>query len=381
MAIQTLAHPILFSPMPQAPVYRNNLVGATMDAAGESSFAVGHIRLSTGVGTTKTLSSAGGKIHWRTGAVTFANGSSNLRLGVQDVTASGVNDDTWTSEPQADLVGGTDTITANTVMSTAIESGSRNITHGDFIAIGAELTARGGADSIVVATINAGVAAYSSHGAIDTGSGPALQSLSQMFTIEFDDGTIGTFDSVVPHVYEARAAYGTGSNPDEYALVVQFPFTFQASGLYAHVANVVAADDFELLLYTDPLGSPSASKTLTFDSSLFAVTSGNPGTVSRPFTSTDVTIAANTLYGIAIRPSTANTLSHHQINLGSGNANLRRATQLGTSWSGYSRDGNSGAFGSEETDILPVLGIWAQGFDDGAGSGGGGGPRVIGAGF
>lgn len=369
MAIQVLSSPVLFAPLPTAP-FLHTTANITTDAAGESVFAIGHIQLSTGVGTTKTLSSSGGKIHWRTGAVTFSNGSSNLRLGVQDVTAAGVNDDDWTSEPQADLVGGTDTITGSTVMSTAIESGSRNITHGDFIAVGMELTARGGADSIVTVRQSSNIGAYSAHSAVDTGSGPALLAAPSSFVIEFDDGTLGWMDPCVyPQVFESSTVYGTGSTPDEYALVARWPFTFTASGLFCIVANTVAADDFDLILYSDPLGvTPVATKTLVLDSSLYAVSAGQ-ASVSRPFTSSNVTIAANTDYAIAVRPSTANTLSYVRSNLGSGGANIRKATHLGTNWSQYSRSDESGAFGSQDTTLLPAFGIWAVGFDDGTGGG------------
>lgn len=362
MAIQTLNGPILFCPLFAQPSFPDtNVTTATMDAAGESIFVVGHIRLSTGPGTSKTLDT-NGKIHWRSGAVTFANASSNLRVGVQDVSAAGVNDDVWTGEPQADLVGGTDTIAATAVITTTIESGSRSITHGDQLCIGAELTTRGGADSIVVNRINPDLSGTESHSALDTGSGPALATQYAPFVIEFGDGTLGWMEPYIyPVVYEASAAFNSGSTPDEYALVFQTPFPFQAGGLFAQLSGLAAADDFELILYSDPLGTPVAERTLSFDMSLYAVGGG----VTRTFTSA-FSIVANTNYAVALRPTTANSLNFQQCNFGSNGANIRKATPLGTNWSMYSRSNQTGAFGSQSTTILPAFGVWATGFDDGA---------------
>ena len=68
MALQSLnnLYGTLVTPLPSFPLGYSTASGAqsgTIDAAGESFAAVGHVLLSTGPGTTKTISSSGGKIH------------------------------------------------------------------------------------------------------------------------------------------------------------------------------------------------------------------------------------------------------------------------------------------------------------------------------
>jgi hypothetical protein len=371
MAIANLTAPLLLCPLPYQPAATEGASNATIDAAGESYFAIGHIRLSSGPGTSKTLDNGGGKVHLSTSSVTFANAGTTMRIGVQDVSAAGVNDDTWTSEPQGDFVGGTDVINANDVNDFAIESGSRSIADGDLIAVGFEFISRGGTDQIIVPRLNLPYAMYTPHSALDSGAGPALVGLTGHIALEFTDGTIGWFSPMaLPFIQESSSTFSSGSTPDEYAMVFRLPFPATCVGLWALVSNTAAADDFELILYSTPLGTPSATKTLSFDSSLYSVGSGGRQ-VSRPFDAA-VSLAANTDYAVALRPTTANTLSFERIHFGGG-GNLAKGLPLGLNWSQYSRTDQSGAFGSQASGTIPLFGLWLLGFDDGAAGGGGGG--------
>jgi hypothetical protein len=213
---------------------------------------------------------------------------------------------------------------------------------------------------------------------VDSGSGPALVNRVSIVTIEFDDGTVGWLGlESYAALMEGSALFASNSTPDEIALVFQVPFTAAALGLYAEVNTVAAADDFELILYSDPLGTPVAERTLAFDMSLHAAT--NAVRVDRNFTSA-YTLSANTNYAVAVRPTTTNTIGLGQSNFNTGNGNLRKATMLGTSWSKYTRTDNTGAFGSQDTTILPSLGVYVGQLDDGAGGAGGGLLRPVGLG-
>jgi len=355
------------SPFPLAPFSDVGTTNQTMDAAGESFFAVGHILLSSGPGTSKTFDS-GCKLHWRAGAVTLSNGSTNFRGGIQDVTAAGVNDDTWTSEPQGNYTSAA-APTASVVNSLTITSGSRSITHGDLIAAGFEMTARGGADSVVIPRAGA-FNSVASHSAADTGSGPALVQGSGFFTLEFADGTVGWFDPYsFAHIFEASAAFGSSSTPDEIALVFRLPVKAQVYGAFMYLANLAAADDFNVILYSDPLGTPVAERSVVQDMAVAAT--GNYW--SRPWSApvdSPFTLNANTDYALSLLPSTTNTLSYGRLNFNTSNGVLRKPTPLGTNWSLYSRSDVTGAFGSQDTTILPLFGLWLA-FDDGAGGGGG----------
>lgn len=353
-------------------------VASVMDAAGESCAAVGHVHLSTGPGTSKVLSSSGGKIYFRATAATFSDGSTNLRVGVNDVGATGLED--GTHDAYGDWVGGTDTISTTALNAVAIETGSKTITHGDLIAIVVEMTARGGADSVSVATLGSAEQLLP-YGTIDTGSGPTKTNRFMPATIEFDDGTLGWLDYASSHApsfalwQSTHAAFNTGTTPDEIALVFQVPFKAAAVGLFALIGGVAAADDFEVILYSDPLGTPVAERTFVQDSDLLS-----PGGVywSRSFTSA-YTLNINTNYAIAVRPTTANSISLHYVDFGSGNGHLRNATMLGTNWSQYSRSDQTGAFASQDTTKLPCVGIRLHQLSDDVSAGGGGGrrPRLV----
>lgn len=121
------------------------------DAANEGCQLTGQVWLPARSGS-KTISSAGGKIHWTAGAsVVFADGATNWRMGIQDLSTSGQpprGDGVF--DVQADLVPGVDTIATTTHYATAMESGSKTITHGDYVAIVFSMTARGGTDAVRV---------------------------------------------------------------------------------------------------------------------------------------------------------------------------------------------------------------------------------------
>lgn len=368
MALQAFANQYgtIITPYPQLPtgvIVTGSPNSGTIDAAGESQAAIGYVLLSTGPGTSKVISSSGGKIHWKTGAITFANGTTNLRIGIQDVAATGLEDGTY--DVRGDLVGGTDTITANVVMSTAMETGSKTIAHGDLIAVVIEMTARGGADSVVVGKGSSnGLVPY---GTADVGSGPVRNAQLPAFTIEFDDGTVGWFTaSSFVSLVEASPALNTGTTPDEVALIFRLPFPAQVAGLLLAVTSVAAADDFEGILYTDPLGTPAAAHTLTQDSDL---TSAAGALWDRPLSSL-YSVTADTDYAVALRPTTANSINYTRLNFNTSNGVLRKPTMLGTNWSLGTRSNQTGAF-TPDTTILPLFGVWLASFDDAVSTGGG----------
>jgi hypothetical protein len=373
MALQSLGTPLLLSPGPTIG-HGISLTATTVDAAGESVSCVGYIRLSSGPGTSKVLSAAGsGKIHVCLGALTFANGSTNVRVGVNDVDAAGVED--GTHDVYGDFVGGGGGLSANGVNNLTMTSGTKTIADGDLVAIVVEMTARGGADSVVVnrATMSGGsVLPYAT---VDAGSGPAKAggNGAALCAIEFDDGTIGYMANMWARFPVLQTAFASNSTPDEYALVFQVPFKARVSGLFAGLGNLAAADDFELILYSDPLGTPVAELTAAQDMTI------GDGQIWISRQSGSYTLSPGTNYAIAIRPTTTNTLSFYRFDLGTGGANLRKACVFGTNCSTYYRQDNAGAFGNESTTSIPMLGVWIDQLDDGVSAGGGGGrrPRLV----
>jgi hypothetical protein len=361
MSLQTFNSPILIAPLPQGPTNLNTANG-TIDAAGESQGYIGHVYLSTGPGTSKTISSGGGgKIWWRAGAITFANGSTSLDIGIQDVGATGLEDGSF--DVKATLVGGTDTINANVLNGTTMETGTKTITHGDQIAVVIEMTAKGGADSVVVVRNN--ISATMPYCTADTGAGPAKVANMPFITIQFDDGTMGHLGhNSWAAVTETVGVFGSSSVTDELCLFFTLPFKAQAVGLYAQLSSLAATDDFEMILYSDPNGTPVAERTISQDGDL----NGLSQMFDRPFTSA-YTLEANTRYCVALRPTTTNTISMFRITFGTGNGVLRGATMLGTNWSSGGRANQTGDFDTLENDtLLPLFGVWVNALDDGVGN-------------
>jgi len=351
-------------PYPISPVGVTTLGTATLDATGESITFIGHMLLSTGPGTSKVLSAAGGgSIAWLPGTNTFADAGSNLRIGAQDVGATGLEDGTF--DVHADLVGGTDSFTQNTVIKTPMESGSKTIAHDDLVAISIELTARGGSDSVVVN--RSGASASMAYCTVDTGAGPAKVSNAPCVTVVFDDGTVGWFGpSAFASMSEAPSAFSSSSTPDEHALIFRVPFKTAVLGAFLNPQSLAATDDFEVILYDDPLGvTPGVIDTITQDMDL----AGLGNFFDRPFPNGPHVLDLNTDYALALRPTTTNTLSYVRINFNTGNDVLRKATPLGTDWSLGTRSNQSGAF-SQDLTRLPLFGLWLGQLSDDAGGGG-----------
>lgn len=386
MTIQTLASiGVYWPPLPPLMISTNNTAGPphtsyTMDAAAEKCGFVGKCYLEGRTGS-KTISSAGGKIHFFTGSSTFANASTTIRVGIQDVDgttgnsgAGGMATPDGTFDVYDDLVGGTDTIGATSTITVTMSSGTKTINHGDLIAIVFDMTSRGGADSVNVMGISATsfTAGLPHTGQNLAGSWVRQASLPNAI-IEFDDGTYGVIDGTIISQGGNTTAigsvgdYNSGSSPNEYGLLFQLPFPCKVDGAWISGRPNTNSADFNVILYSDPLGTPSAQATVSVDAHTMASQDG-----LRPFVVTfgsEVSLTANTDYAIAFKPTTANSCNMNVLTY--ANAAFRKF-YCGTNASRASRA--SGAFASNTTNI-PLIGVRISGFDDGAG-GGGGGPLI-----
>lgn len=351
----------------------NAALVSVLDAAGESRTFIGKVSLEAGSGS-KTISGAGGgKIRWRTQTIVFSDAGSTFRLGIQDVnTSTGLEDGTF--DVYADLVGGTDTISANADQLTTMETGSKTISQGDLIAVSFELISRGGTDSLQISAMNVGLSTRSSNAyypyiTTDTGSGPS-QSASGVFgcTIEFDDGTLGwiTPAALIPNAFvtASTVTFGSSSTPDEYAAVFQVPFSCSIAGGYVAISNIASADDFEIILYSNPLGTPTAIASVAIDGANIGSSSGTA--VPYLFTfSTSQQLSINTTYGLAVRPTTTNTISFGYIDLGTGNEKYKRPFPFGETLKLMARTDQTGAFADTQTYYFPVFGLLIDKLDDG----------------
>lgn len=352
---------ILIHPAPYGPLDSTPITSTAINSAGESVCCIGRVVMPGGPGTSKTCSSAGGKVAFHISSLTFANAGTNVRVGLQDIAATGIEDGTF--DVYADFVGGGGGLTTG-VNNLAMTNGSKTLTYGDVVGIAMEMTARGGAaDSVVVTRINVSQALHPYMTQDTAGTGAAkIGTTLPMATIVFDDGTVGWVgaDSWI-WGSETQSAFSNASTPDEYAMIFQVPFACRITSLYAYLSSMASTDDFELILYSDPLGTPVAERTITVDADLMS--SGTSGFCEFPLATT-FDLSINTDYAVALRPTTANTIQFDRIIFGTGNAALRGATMLGTNWYQASRTNQTGAFGSSDTTKIPMFGFRAVSFDD-----------------
>lgn len=285
----------------------------TLNATGETCAYVGYIILENPLGGSKTISSAGGgKIVWRTGTTTFANGSSVFDVGIQDVsTASSPSQGDGTFDVKASFTGGGGGITSAAVQTSTMTSGTKTIAHGDLIAIVFSGTTMAGADSVIISTNGRNVSS-SINGGFPTvtdntgGSYARTASASPNAYILFDDGTIGwlygsNFGAIQPGGQAYNSSTGTA---DEYGNFIKYPGTFVAMGIQFVGQLSGTSADVELLLYTDPLGTPSVVRTITVDATQWPATATTLNT--NVLFSTPYTLQANTPYAVTLRPTTAN---------------------------------------------------------------------------
>lgn len=352
---------------------------STVDAANESLEITGHVWLE-GQSGSKTISAAGaGSIWWMPGAtITFANAATNLRVGIQDTSTSGTpSRGDGTFDVYADLVGGTDTITALTYRDTTMTSGTKTITHGDLVTIALTMTARGGTDSVLVRS-NTTSGAFVSIAQLRPGitlvtSGPTYtaQNSSPNIVIEFDDGTLGFL--VDSHVTSTGAlftatAFNSGSTPDEHANIFRVSGPVNVDMLWAIINLSGSSADFEMILYSDPLGTPSAiaNGTVTVDANQLQSTGAIR--MARFGLPANISLAANTDYAVAIRPTTANNVSVYHYDVAA--TTHWKAHSMGANCYKGTRTNQTGAFSTTTTSRL-YAGVRVTGIADDASTGGG----------
>lgn len=366
MALQSLANGM--GMLLDSCMMGNTLTGGsvTLNAAGESFAAIGEIYIE-GEPASKTISSSGGKIFFRTGAVTFANAGTNFRVGIQDLAASGLEDGTY--DVYADFVGGGGGIAANTWYEKAMTNGSKTINHLQKVAVIFETTARAGSD-----TIDIGAQAFRRfpsaltnfpYGTIDSGAGPARSASVPLCVIIFDDGTIGWVRSAVAFpgmTATSTNTFNSGSTPDEYAAVFQVPFKCSVDGVFLYIGSIASTDNFEMLLYSDAQGSPTVERTVTVDPNLTGSTITNAA-YDVSFSSFE--LSPGIWYAIAVRPTTANSINVAYFDMTATFGNTyKKGLPFGTNCKLSSRTNKTGAFSEVQTYYQPIFGLWINKLDD-----------------
>jgi hypothetical protein len=359
-------HPRLLWPLSAA--------NATMDLGDEAVYFVGHAFLPGRTGT-KTLSAGGGgSIWWMPGTVTFANGSTNLRIGLQDLDAAGGGPQRGdgTFDVYADLVGGTDTITTATWLQTVMESGTKDITHGGPLCIAFEMTTRGGADSVQVRGQTTSVISWPGVTLETAGPSYSAQGMIPSALILFDDATYGwiagSFITSTGAMFTNTSVASNTAVNDEWGNIFTLPAPISVDALFCCVGVSTTSADFELILYSDPLGTPTVVEAITVDANHAQITS------QRFFErqlSTVRSLAAGD-YVVAIRPTTTNSVSITSFDVSTAAHMVTHP--YGTNANLAKRLDNAGAF-TETTTTRMIAGVRVCASADDAS--GGGGQRII----
>lgn len=343
-----------------------------LNATGETAHLIGYVMLENPLGGSKTISAAGGgSIVWKSNLCTFANGGSTFKIGIQDVsTASSPAQGDGTFDVLASLTGGGGGISSSAVNTTAMTSGTKTINQGDLIAITFEFTTRAGTDSILISNnFQAGFwdtqvlpGIYSN----TTGAYARETTGLPNAYIVFDDGTVGwiygaSFVSTPP---VSQTFNSTTVTADEYGNLLYYPNTFYAIGIGYYGSYSANSSDLELILYSDPLGTPVAERTITVDATQLAATT--TGLFFHLFSSPFL-MRANTKYAVTLRPTTANSVVIYYVDnssstagkIGTPNTNCYAVRRLDNS--GAFSDYNGGTANTRKMSVFALSSYMEQG--------------------
>jgi hypothetical protein len=337
-----------------------------MDAANEAAIYIGQVITSDG-GSHTIDTTGSSSLGWRTGAVTFGNGGTTVKVGLAAVdTANGPSgraanaSDVITFDVSQTLTGGGGGITANAWQTHVPGDGTKTIANGDFVAFCVQMTARV-SDSVIATVSSASTGLHRPTVSQFTGGSYSGVSGTPNAIITFSDGALGYFyGSDVVNVISTRVWNNTGA-PKEYGQLYSLPFPVKIYGLFG---NIVPGNDFDVVLYSDPLGTPVPEKTVSIDANTVAANAGRKFSV---LFSAPVLVSANTAIVAAFKPGALSITSYYKT---LASAAHRIVDPYGTSGYGVSRDTGSFSDANSSLDHY-YIGLLCGPFDSGAGAAGG----------
>ena len=329
----------------------------TLDAATEKLALCGMLYINGRPASTKTLSAAGGgSISFRLGTTTWLSaGLSSLDVGLQDldVTTGSIRPD-GTFDVKNTLTAPTGLTSAawNTVSMTG-GSGSKTLSHGDFVAVVFDMVTRGGADSVIITGVSPTLTTtpqIPACSAFDGAAWAVTQSRLPNVVITFDDGTLATIDGGFPLFTGDTATdqYDDATNPDERGQLFQVPFDCSVDALWGILRGDSATTaDYLFTLYSDPLGTPASA----FQHTGLAERLGGANTAGLVLITmaTPVNLSKNTNYAVAFKSTSTGDLRLERKTLAD---EAHRAFLLGgTTCAKVTRNNASGAFSAESPAI------------------------------
>ena len=389
MALAALTGPgWLFPTLPVALAPTTVLGGTSsliqIDAVGEKLAMVGRVWINGKPTDAKTISAAGGgKIHFLTGSVAWLDPATIVQIGIQDldlvtgpsVRPDGTFDVSDAISPSVDLPASGELGSAAWT-TIAMSSGTKNILHGDAVAIVFHMTARGGSDIFRAAGTNLPLSGSNQFpGQYRNVTGTTWDiTTTPIALIEFDapGGELGILDGTLPILTFAEEQFANSSDPDECGLLFQVPRTVKADMIQWWIGGGAAAADCELKIYSTPLGTPSLMYSASIEGTTLASTGPRLHVHTIP-SGSEQQFEANTDYAITIKATGTANVALRYMNFSS--ANYRVFLSNGAQLRKGARNSDAAPPNpfAETTTRVPLIGFRVSHDDDGSGGGGGGG--------
>lgn len=180
-----------------------------------------------------------------------------------------------------------------------------------------------------------------------------------IIALKYDDGTYESYPCLPPSAITS-VAFNSGSAANIIGAKFRFPFPTRAIGCWVYMLLAANAD---LILYAD--GSPGTElMNISLDSNKKRISSGH---ILRLLFDAPVSIAKDTWYRLALKPTTVTNIGLYHMDANS--LAIVDSMEMGQNFL-YSTSAG-GAWTDTTTGRRPFMGLILDQFDDGAGAGGG----------
>jgi hypothetical protein len=288
---------------------------------------------------------------------TTVNAASALRVSLQDVSATNGNPD-GTQDQYRDLAGSD--LSAGTWVSSGIISSNgtdggtkRSVTKGDILSVVWEYQTFTASDVVRLGGVLRGSFSKSDYPYGDSqASGTwTKQDNLPIVAIKYADGSYVEVAGIWPATGDPTVAYNSGSTPDERALRFKLPAAMRVAGAWFMCD---CDGDLEVVLYDN---AGTAQRTIAIDKDIRQETT--PGYRYVLFSSS-IELAANTVYRLAIKPTSATSITLTEVTF---NSNAIMAACPGGIEMYLSTRTDGGAW-TDDTARRPFIGLIIDGVYD-----------------
>lgn len=302
------------------------------------------------------------RVHFRSGSVTSNGDGLRIRIETVDLT---------TGLPSGTLVSGSSEVTHTTTTANAWNRGPTGmaaaVTRGDLIAIkfaspGSGTTFNGviqrrHGGSLFPITNSSGLTYPYGVDALPTATKASGMVGWALIALEYNDDTTPNIEGCTPVSSGTSTTFSSGSTPDERAARFSLPIPMRVTHL---MAAVDSDGDFDLVLY-DASSSVLASVSVDADADSSTSVHAHCHQLATP-----VELDANTVYRLAVKPTSATSITtmHSTLDTSTGGTRIREAyTGTDQNWKLSTRT-DAGSW-TDTDDAFMHVGVLADMLDDG----------------